>query len=244
MHADRLHERHRGGDCGQEVFVRGRARAPATRRADSVSTCDSCAIGTAAPFSPPPFPSRERISISLESPGRASRDAVVRALEELTPGGIDCVRVLEVLLEERPHVAGVQVARHRLEERVVGRDRDDHADEEGKCGHDHRDAGERAVCHGHPRGDEREEDRDRREKSRLTCQCESGERERERAEEPGDVVRAVLVNRVGRSRRDPDARPRRGPRTRAVADASRSVASTSRRRPSQAHGTSGANASS
>ncbi len=45
-------------------------------------------------------------------PGQRREDRVVRALEELAPRGIDGLGVLEVLLEERADVAGVQVSRH------------------------------------------------------------------------------------------------------------------------------------
>jgi hypothetical protein len=44
---------------------------------------------------------------TLES-GERRDDARVGALEELAPGGIDRLRVLEVLLEELPDVPGVQ----------------------------------------------------------------------------------------------------------------------------------------
>ena len=245
VHADRLHERHRSRDRGEEISVRG--RAPAERGGVShrigFRMRARASIGGAAPLATP-FPSLRAHLDQLGETGQRRQDAVVRALEELTPRGIDGLRVLEVLLEERPDVAGVQIARHDLEERVVGRDRDDHADEEGECGHDHRDAGERAVCHGHPGSDEREEDRDRRKETGLTRDREPGERERERAEEPGDVVRTVLVDVESsltcglqrRGLREGCGRGRSGRRP---------VGRRARRsrRSSQAHGVSGTNAS-
>ena len=57
-------------------------------------------------------------------------EGAVAALEELAPLGRDPVRVLEVVLEQQPRVAGVQpvdvVPGHVLVERVLGDDRDRH----------------------------------------------------------------------------------------------------------------------
>ena len=45
--------------------------------------------------------------------GECGEDGVVAVLEELAPGGVDGLGILEVLLEELTHVAGVQAGELR-----------------------------------------------------------------------------------------------------------------------------------
>ena len=109
VHADRLHERHGSGDGGEEIEIRGFGRGGCRGRGGGLlgrgrRRRDGCrrtvsAIGCAQIDEP-----REA--------GQRREDTVVRALEELAPRGVDGLGVLEILLEERADVAGVQVSRH------------------------------------------------------------------------------------------------------------------------------------
>ena len=113
VHANRFHESHRGRDCRQQLPVSGCFRRRRRRRRGRLdATAAGCGSRSGRRARPavrePPFrPAPTRLDQPGE-PGQSGEDAVVRAFEQLTPGGIDRLRVLEILLEERPDVAGVR----------------------------------------------------------------------------------------------------------------------------------------
>ena len=106
VHADRLHERHGSRDGGEEIEIGGLGRGGCCGRGGGLlgrgrrrrhgSRRTVAAVGCAHIDEP-------------REPGQRREDRVVRALEELAPCGIDSLGVLEVLLEERADVAGVQI---------------------------------------------------------------------------------------------------------------------------------------
>jgi len=118
MHADRLHESHRCSNRAEEAFVElGRRRLSLRwrldgelrggRRGSRASSRRGCRDGRGGavvvlgrPCSNQPGEPRKRLE-----------NTVVGALEELTPGRLHGIRVLEVLLEEKSDVPGVQPAR-------------------------------------------------------------------------------------------------------------------------------------
>ena len=95
VHAVRLDERHRCGDAAEEHVVRGLGRSRRRGRA-------CCRFGRSA------VPVGLEGLEELHQPGMGGDELAVAALEQASPLRRDCLGVLEVLVEERPCVAGVQ----------------------------------------------------------------------------------------------------------------------------------------
>ena len=112
MHPVRLDERHRGGDTADQGLVerRGRCGRFALRRGlgrrGRFGSGGRCRCGRRGRRGVPVAAIERRQQ--PEQTGMRSDELAVAALEERAPLGRDSVRILEVLIEQQPGVAGVQ----------------------------------------------------------------------------------------------------------------------------------------
>ncbi len=117
VHANRLHERHRGRDRRQQLVAHGCfRRGRRSRRGRRHGGCRQLRLLGNGRRGVRCQATVTVLRARLDQPGeprQRGEDAIVRALEHTAPRGIDGLRVLQILLEERPDVAGVQVARHQ-----------------------------------------------------------------------------------------------------------------------------------
>ena len=115
VHAIRLHERHRGCDRRRRALRRaaegtgGAATGGGTAGGGGATTGSSTSTRPPSTTASAPFPSRPvRPPTRRSSPGSAVRTSTPPASKSVAPSRIDCLRILEVLLEELPDVPGVQ----------------------------------------------------------------------------------------------------------------------------------------
>ena len=140
VHAERLDERHRGGDAAEQLAVdRLPAQAPRPARARAAPAVRPCRVPVAAVAA--------AARAAARGPAALRRAVSGRALEQVAPLRRDGVGVVEVLLEEQRGVARCSGRRRRdgpfhvrcssaapLPERPLGDDRDRHPEEEADGG--------------------------------------------------------------------------------------------------------------
>ena len=184
----RLDERHRGGDGAEQLSSagglgavagcrRGLGRRPAAAAAAAAVAGDGRGAGAASARAP--LPSARASSSRRASPGCVATSVARAALEERPPLRRDRLGVLEVLLEQRARVAGVQAVdvmhahslcsssacvpcRERLsEDRVVREHREPRARRRSRAPTNDGRGGEPRVPASHRGRDQREQDRER-----------------------------------------------------------------------------------